>query len=506
MADDDAVGVVSIVAEQDAAEFESVNGEFVVEMTTASNVDTQVELLVSGSATSGEDFSALPTIVTIPAGLLSAPISVPVLNDSDGEDTETVIVTLSRILTGNATIDADADVDTITIADNDRDLIAPTATVQALPLSTATPTFDVVVSLNDPASNNGQPVSGVTTYNLYVAVDSGEFTLYAANVPATQTSVTFTPDSNRRYWFRAVATDAAGNVEVSSTAPEANTYVSDVTAPETSVTSATPNAATGEITLNITGTDAGNSGLDRFLVYVSIDGAAAEEIPASSVSGGTSDNGTYSQSVTYQALRDGAAHSYRFYTVGIDGAGNTEAAPSVAAADIQLTETFAAPTGGLDANGIDVQNGETQRSYIRYVDVLFNDVTGLQDLIDNNRIQVERFALDDNSPTAGTGTLISPTAAATNGNAIKLDFGSTGLGGSGRAGNGFYRIAIDLDGDGLFDDARFEFFRLWGDSNGDGQVTTADRTATGRSKRRRPSQQPTALCTAQKPAENSTTI
>lgn len=478
VADDDAVGIVSIVAIEDANEFDTVNGEFIIEMTTASSVDTIVNINVSGTAVADADYTALPSSVTIPAGLLSATLTVPVINDTDSEDEETVIISLGTITGSGATVDPDQNFDTISIADNDRDLITPTATVRTLPLSTNTSTFTVTIDLDDPASPNGQPVSGVASYDLFVAVDGGDFTLFADDVPASQATVQFTPDSNHRYWFKAVATDNAGNVEDSSPAAETNTYVGDVTAPETSVTSATPNAATGEITLNITGTDAGNSGLDRFLVYVSIDGAAAEEIPASSVSSGTSANGTYFQSVTFQALRDGAAHSYRFYTVGIDGAGNTEAAPTAAAADIQLTETFAAPAGGLDANGIDLQNGETQRSYVRYVDVLFNDVTGLQDLIDNNGIQVERFDLDDNTPTAGTGSLVSPTAAATNGNAIKLDFGSTGLGGSGRAGNGFYRIAIDLDGDGLFDDAAFEFFRVWGDSNGDGEVTNADRTAT----------------------------
>lgn len=478
VADDDAIGLVSIVAVQDADEFESVNGQFVVEMTTASSIETQVELFVSGTATSGSDFAALPTIVFIPAGLTSATVTVPVLNDSDAENSETVVASLGRVLTDNAFIDTEVSDDTITIADNDRDLVTPTATVRTLPLSTNTSTFTVTVDLDDPASDNGQPISGAATYDLFVAVDGGDFTLYADDVPASQTTVEFTPDSNHRYWFKAVATDKAGNVEDSSPAAETNTYVGDVTAPETNVVTAMADTATGEISLNITGTDAGNSGLDRFLIYVSVDGGASAEIPASAITAGTSSDGIYSDSVVYQSLRDGAAHTYRFFTVGIDGAGNVEAAPTAATADVQLAETFDAPSGGLEANGIDVQNGETQRSYIRNVDVLFNDVNGLQALIDNDRIQIERFDLDDNTPDAGTGSLVSPTSASVNGNAIKLDFGSTGLGGSGRNGNGFYRIAIDVDGDGLFDDAAFEFFRLWGDSNGDGEVTNADRTAT----------------------------
>ena len=475
VADDDAVGIVSIVAIEDANEFDTVNGEFIIEMTTASSVDTIVNINVSGTAGADADYTALPSSVTIPAGLLSATLTVPVINDTDGEDEETVIVSLGTITGSGATVDPDQNFDTISIADNDRDLITPTATVRTLPLSTNTSTFTVTIDVDDPASNNGQPVSGVATYDLFVAVDGGAFTLYAADVPATQATVEFTPESNHRYWFKAVATDNAGNVEDSSPAAETNTYVGDVTAPETSVVTATANTATGEITLNISGTDAGNSGLDQFFVYVSIDGGPVQEIPASSIAAGTANNGTYSQTVTFQGFRDGVQHSYRFFTRGLDGAGNLEAAST---GDVTVTETFAAPSNGLEANGIDVQNGETQRSYIRNVDVLFNDVNGLQDLIDNDRIQIERFDLSDNTPDVGTGSLVSPTSASVNGNAIKLNFGSTGLGGSGNTGNGFYRIAIDIDGDGLFDDAAFEFFRLWGDSNGDGEVTNADRVAT----------------------------
>jgi hypothetical protein len=132
----------------------------------------------------------------------------------------------------------------------------------------------------------------------------------------------------------------------------------------------------------------------------------------------------------------------------------------------------------LAATGIDVQNGQTQRSYIRNVDVLFNDVNGLQDLINNHQIRVERFDLTDTTPDVGTGISVALSSASVNGNSIKLDFGSDGLGGVGRFGNGFYRILVDTDGDGQFDDALFEFFRLYGDSNGDGSITSADGTVT----------------------------
>src|SRR5256885_5485919 len=36
--------------------------------------------------------------------------------------------------------------------------------------------------------------------------------------------------------------------------------------------------------------------------------------------------GTYHATTSYQGLTDGVTHQYRFYSIGIDGAGNTEAA------------------------------------------------------------------------------------------------------------------------------------------------------------------------------------
>jgi hypothetical protein len=66
-----------------------------------------------------------------------------------------------------------------------------------------------------------------------------------------------------------------------------------------------------------------------------------------------------------------------------------------------------------------------------------------------------------------------------NGNKLRLDFGSNGLGGLRQAGNGFYRILLDVDGNGSFADAgdnAFEFHRLFGDANGDAKVDVADTT------------------------------
>ena len=131
------------------------------------------------------------------------------------------------------------------------------------------------------------------------------------------------------------------------------------------------------------------------------------------------------------------------------------------------------PPAVASPTGIDVQNGATQRSFVNSVDILFDGSDGLQDIIDAGGISIEQFGINNPPATPGTGTSIDAGIATVNGDSIKLDFGANGIGGAGAAGNGFYRISIDTDGDGS-EDASFEFFRLFGDADGNGSVTRFD--------------------------------
>ncbi len=447
--------------------------------------DQTVDLAVTGTGITTGDYTltdgdvAAGIQIKILSGQTTGTVTFTVVDDLENEGDETATLTISSPSTGlmlGTTLSQN-----IAITDNDTavDITAPTATVRSLPLTTTTSAITLAIDTNDPAGAVGNPVSGVASYDVYVAVDSGAWSLFADDVPASQSTVNFTPSSNHRYWFRAIAKDNAGNTEVESAnpLPEANTFVTDVEGPNTSVTSATPDA-NGLFTLNLQGSDVGGSTVNRFRVFVKIDDGTAVEIPQTNVDAGTANgSGVHAATTTYQGLRDGVSHTYTFFTRGIDSKGNLEAAPTDANADIRQTHTFATPVA-LAATDIEVQNGQAQRSYIRNVDLLFNDTNGLQSLIDNDRIRVERFDLLNAAPTAGTGTNVSIVGAALNGNSIKLDFGAGGLGGVGRAGNGFYRILVDTDGDGSFNDSKFEFFRLYGDSNGDGKVTSVDGTVT----------------------------
>ncbi|MFM8580840.1 MAG: cadherin domain-containing protein, partial [Planctomycetaceae bacterium] len=128
----------------------------------------------------------------------------------------------------------------------------------------------------------------------------------------------------------------------------------------------------------------------------------------------------------------------------------------------------------------DVQKGQVQRSFVRYIDLHFQDTTlsSLAQLTSAGRVQLAFLGMQ------GTGNTLIPLAArlttlmgAAGTGQLALDMGAQGIGGNrnSTAGNGYYRLRLDLDGDGSFETTR-TFFRLLGDLNGDRSVTEADRS------------------------------
>ncbi|MFM7925366.1 MAG: hypothetical protein ACKPJJ_34515, partial [Planctomycetaceae bacterium] len=79
----------------------------------------------------------------------------------------------------------------------------------------------------------------------------------------------------------------------------------------------------------------------------------------------------------------------------------------------------------------------SQRSYVRYLDVLFSGSPAA--MLSGNRVRVERFAVNAGSVTPLTGTAVTGFGLSVDGPRLRLDFGSSGLGGTAQAGDGFYR-------------------------------------------------------------------
>jgi CSLREA domain-containing protein/uncharacterized repeat protein (TIGR01451 family) len=136
----------------------------------------------------------------------------------------------------------------------------------------------------------------------------------------------------------------------------------------------------------------------------------------------------------------------------------------------------------IELRSFDVQHGARQRSFVRTVDLVFDDEAALRELLDAGRIQLTRFDLNGNN-----GSTVSLSGRMTQrGSALEIDFGVQGIGGNrnSNAGDGYYQFRLDTDKDGVFETTR-SFYRLFGDINGDRIVNDLDvgavRAATGHS-------------------------
>ncbi|MDB5336673.1 MAG: hypothetical protein JWN70_2292 [Planctomycetaceae bacterium] len=117
---DDDSATVTIAKITDGAETNTpTNGKFRVTQSAVSSIDTIVTYSITGTATAGIDYTTLTGTVTIPAGQTTADIDVSVLTDNVVEATETVIVTLTGISSGDPQITANATPATVNITDND---------------------------------------------------------------------------------------------------------------------------------------------------------------------------------------------------------------------------------------------------------------------------------------------------------------------------------------------------------------------------------------------------
>src|SRR5205823_4042404 len=147
-----------------------------------------------------------------------------------------------------------------------------------------------------------------------------------------------------------------------------------------------------------------------------------------------------------------------------DNAGNTEV----------KAPTFEATTfvPSLQVTAFSVAHGLVERSFIRYVDVSFNLTGASLNGLTTSKVRLLQYALD------GTGSGQSVDLAGKINlldQVMELDFGTLGLGGdpSSNAADGYYKLQMDLDGNGSFE-TELDFYRLLGDVNGDHVVDNSD--------------------------------
>lgn len=265
------------------------------------------------------------------------------------------------------------------------DTTPPTSSVNALPSAINTTSFTLTWSGSD---NPGG--SGIASYSVYVSDNGGAFQPFLTETTAT--SATFTGQNGHTYGFYSIATDIAGNVQPTPSAPQATTRI-DTVPPTSGVGSlpATMNAT--PFTLSWSGTDdPGGSGIASYDVYVSTDGGAF----APFLTHTTQTSAVFSGSF---------GHLYGFYSVATDGAGNRQPTPTSAQATTFLDQPPVAHLADPAAGSTVI---DWKLDVRKYIDVTFTSPTG-QGIDLNSVLDTEpEFTLSG----AGTGSVVvngSPT-------------------------------------------------------------------------------------------------
>lgn len=111
------------------------------------------------------------------------------------------------------------------------------------------------------------------------------------------------------------------------------------------------------------------------------------------------------------------------------GSGESILISTTPRSDLTVTVDFTAPAPpALPAlTDFDVQKGAAQRSYIRHLDLIFEESEGLDDLVGDSRTQLTRYELDG---SGGNAVDLSDILTTVN-NRIEFDFGAQGIGGDG---------------------------------------------------------------------------
>jgi subtilisin family serine protease/subtilase family serine protease len=169
------------VATAQATEAGPTSGTFVISRTGDTSAPLTVHLSVSGSATAGTDYVAIPNAVTIDAAAASASVAVAAIDDTVFESDETVVLTLTADPTYSLGSPTQA---TVTIVSDDlpSDLTVSSVTVPTLGAA------DADMPLADTTANKGtggSPSSKTAFYlSLNTTIDGSDVLLGTRTVPA----------------------------------------------------------------------------------------------------------------------------------------------------------------------------------------------------------------------------------------------------------------------------------------------------------------------------------
>jgi hypothetical protein len=267
---DDALPTVTVSAFDSAAAEPSAPGSFRITRTGRTTTSLLVSYSVSGTATSGTDYTTLTGSATIPAGATFATVTVTPIDDTTVEIPETVIATLTESTRYTIGFSRTA---TVIITDDD---VLPTVTISATDAASAEPSGTGTFT----ATRTGGTTTALTvSYTLGGTATSGsDYSAAPASsltipIGATSATITVTPidDALVESAETVIATLTAGTSYTVGTPSSATVTIADdepVAPIEPVVTIAATDAAAAEPSdpgvFSITRTGSTTASLDVF--------------------------------------------------------------------------------------------------------------------------------------------------------------------------------------------------------------------------------------------------
>ena len=267
---DDVPPTVTVSAFDSAAAEPSAPGSFRITRTGRTTTSLLVSYSVSGTATSGTDFTTLTGSATIPAGATFATVTVTPIDDTTVEIPETVIVTLTESTRYTIGFSSTA---TVIITDDD---VLPTVSISATDAAAAEPSGTGTITVT---RTGGTTTALTVSYTLGGTATSGsDYSAAPASsltipIGATSATITVTPidDSLVESAETVIATLTTGTSYTVGTPSSATVTIADdepVTPVEPVVTIAATDAAAAEPAdpgvFSITRTGSTTASLDVF--------------------------------------------------------------------------------------------------------------------------------------------------------------------------------------------------------------------------------------------------
>ena len=264
-----------------------------ITQTAVSSFDTVIAYSVAGTASPGTDYTALSGTVTVLAGATTATISIPVIDDLILDPSETVIVTLTSVTSGLATLGGTLTA-TNTIADNDVASFTISKAVDAANISApVTLTFTITVAntgnipLTAPAISDALAQGGALTLTSgptlssgdaapLGTLDVGETWIYTATYAVTQANVDNGANITNSATFDTAETSPLASNTTTTTITQSPALTMDKTAD-----TAGPVSAANIINYTYTARNSGNITISAVTVADVFNGYGIAPVPGS---------------------------------------------------------------------------------------------------------------------------------------------------------------------------------------------------------------------------------